>query len=370
MKSHSIQYLRGFAATAIVIFHLQIQLQRFQYNGPFPNWLSAGVDIFFVISGYIMWSTTINRDVGAIEFMARRLIRIVPLYWTITTFFVVVLLVSPNVFQTSAFDFRHVVSSYLFLPYEHPVTHTLEPVVIPGWTLNYEMFFYVLFALWLNTNGKIRLIGILMMFIAIAASRFVADSDILKFYTSSLILEFGFGVAIAYLVSKKIYLPRYFIFAAPLLFLATVCVPDYTTVRETRFILWGLPAAFLVFSAVSYEQTTPLKPRWQLELIGDASYSIYLVHGVALAAIGQCWRRFAPYDSVTGLASFCIFATASSLMLGVGLYWFYERPVEALGKSSSGAPFRGRGSSALRALNDGTARRLSRLGPPAPRLVR
>src|SRR4051794_18164497 len=110
MKIHSIQYLRGIAAIMVVIYHLQIQLQRMHYNGTFPDWLSSGVDIFFVISGFIMWSTTIDHNMSVYEFIVRRLIRIVPLYWTVTTFFVIMMFVAPNVFQSSKFYLPHVVS--------------------------------------------------------------------------------------------------------------------------------------------------------------------------------------------------------------------------------------------------------------------
>ena len=216
MKTYSIQYLRGFAAMAIVIFHLHIQLQRLEYFGPFPQWLSSGVDVFFVISGYIMWSTTIDRHMSPIEFMARRGIRVVPLYWTVTTLFVTGMFLSPNVFQSSAFSLPHVLSSYLFFPYEHPVTHALEPVVIPGWTLNYEMFFYILFAIWLTASRSTRLLGLMVTLVSIVLLRFVTRNVIVDFYTSSIILEFGFGVIVAYAVSKNILSPKYFGLIAPI----------------------------------------------------------------------------------------------------------------------------------------------------------
>jgi len=109
----SIQYLRGVAALFVVFYHCFVQVQRLGYAGPVPQFFASGVDIFFVISGFIMWCTTCDGKVGTLEFWTRRVIRIVPLYWLVTTSYVAILLINPGWMQSAKFDLYHVVASYL-----------------------------------------------------------------------------------------------------------------------------------------------------------------------------------------------------------------------------------------------------------------
>ena len=142
---YSIQYLRGIAALMVVLLHVRVQLGRMGYGGYWPEFLMAGVDIFFVISGFIMWVTTFDGSTTPWQFLFRRFVRIIPVYWLLTTTTVAVMLVAPSAVQSGRFDSIHVLSSYLFIPTVHPLTGMMEPVLIPGWTLNYEMFFYIIF---------------------------------------------------------------------------------------------------------------------------------------------------------------------------------------------------------------------------------
>lgn len=127
----------------VVVYHLKPQLERMNASLLPADWLSAGVDLFFVISGFIMWWTTSGIEITPGRFMLKRVHRIVPLYWAVTGFYVVVLLVAPRFMQTGALDPAHAIASFLFIPWQHPVLAPAYPLVTPGWTLNYEMFFYV-----------------------------------------------------------------------------------------------------------------------------------------------------------------------------------------------------------------------------------
>ncbi|MFX8354845.1 hypothetical protein ABTL90_19105, partial [Acinetobacter baumannii] len=93
---------------------------------------------------------------GGLAFLRDRLLRIAPLYWTLSLLMVVLLLTMPQLAQTSKFDARHALLSFLFSPAMHPVLGHYWPLIVPGWTLNYEMFFYVIFALALGSGGRAR----------------------------------------------------------------------------------------------------------------------------------------------------------------------------------------------------------------------
>ncbi len=338
MRLNSIQYLRAVAALMVVIFHLGIQIQRMGYDGPWADFLSCGVDIFFVISGFIMWSTTAATPISPLEFMRRRLARIAPLYWTVNILFIIMMLALPNVFQSAKFDLAHIVSSLLFLPYPHPVLATLEPLVVPGWTLNYEMFFYVIFgiSLFLPSRARVYAIGGALLAIALAGQIFHVENTYFKFYTSNIIVEFLLGVIVATAYMNKVLMPPRFLFGTIVCSLALAILLPMLLPQAPRLLSWGIPAAVTVFAIVSAEAQKPMARLYLPGLLGDASYSLYLTHGVMLSAVGQLWRRLAPEPSALSYGSFAITATLSAVALAVLCYRLIELPADRLLKRRRG----------------------------------
>ena len=161
----SLQYLRAFAAMLVVAFHACDKLAKMDNANPavaFPVGLT-GVDIFFVVSGFIIFVTARQSDATPLGFMRKRLIRVAPLYWVLTLFLAGVAIMKPEVLATTVFDLRHFVASMLFIPWQHPQIGAMLPLLIPGWTLNYEMAFYVMFAASLALPRSIRLWALLAL---------------------------------------------------------------------------------------------------------------------------------------------------------------------------------------------------------------
>ena len=196
----SLQYLRAFAAMLVVAFHACDKLAKMQGADPsvaFPVGLT-GVDIFFVVSGFIIFVTAKQSDIGPFGFMRKRVIRVVPLYWVLTLLLAAVAVVKPDVLTTSVFETRHFVASMLFIPWQHPQIDALLPLLIPGWTLNYEMAFYAMFAASLFLPKPIRLWALLALLAGLAISGAIVPLDgIAGFYTDPIILEFAAGLLIA-----------------------------------------------------------------------------------------------------------------------------------------------------------------------------
>ena len=139
----SIHFLRGIAALVVCVMHLNGEAHKML---PQPlnvkTWIS-GVDIFFVISGFIMIYTN-DKGFGSLEssitFMFRRLIRIVPMYWLFTSLMVASIILFPRLLHTAQFSYCHLVLSLLFIPHISPDTsHDIHPILSLGWTLNYEV---------------------------------------------------------------------------------------------------------------------------------------------------------------------------------------------------------------------------------------
>jgi exopolysaccharide production protein ExoZ len=325
-------YMRGAAVLMIVFVHLQGVIQRIGYSGYWPTpFLAPGVDIFFIISGFIMWVTT-ARGMRTADFYRRRVIRIVPLYWVLTTIVLAVLLVAPKAVQTGRFETWHVVASYLFIPAVHPVEHVLQPLLIPGWTLNYEMFFYALFGAALALPPLQRFTSISLVLCAAAAIPLVISVDPftpLGFYTSDIMLEFVFGMALGWAYVNGLKLSPFLLLA-----LVTVGVIGIATFGSAshRSLSVGIPALCLVGGAVMFERLWPVPSLPALHLIGNASYSIYLVHPLALSAVGQLWRKLplpAQYDhSAVALG---LVAVMSSTLIGIVIYLLIEKPLLKLG---------------------------------------
>jgi exopolysaccharide production protein ExoZ len=129
-KFDSIQYLRAVAALAVVLYHAG----GLRHGDTFAVG-AAGVDIFFVISGFVMWSTSSAHPQSAREFFIRRLARVAPMYWLLTLLLVAGALLVPAAFPRLKLETFHTTLSLLFIPARSPVNdQLLWPVLVQGWT--------------------------------------------------------------------------------------------------------------------------------------------------------------------------------------------------------------------------------------------
>jgi len=271
MKLVSIQYVRALAALAVVLFHATQRVHVPFYVG------AAGVDVFFVISGFIMWIVT-ERGTRAETFLAHRLLRIVPLYWIGTL--IAAILVQPQ--------FDRLAASFLFIPWRAP-DGRVWPVLGQGWTLQYEMFFYLLFAVGLLTPRRVQLAAINIALIGLSCISLAAPSDdpVLHTYTDPILLEFLAGIWLA-VVWRSGRLPLHAgapLLTAGILAFAAVALAEIDPQGFPRLLFWGAPAWMLVAGCLALEERLP-KSRIGVAL-GDASYSIYLFHAFITSAV---WR--------------------------------------------------------------------------------
>ncbi|HEX8533553.1 MAG TPA: acyltransferase [Allosphingosinicella sp.] len=290
----SVQCLRGLAALMVVLHHLQNQTGRLGLGHTDWSALPSGVDIFFVISGFIMWVTTASKpDRTAFSFYRDGITRIAPLYWLITAFLVAVLVVAPGATNTAVLDWPHIFRSLLFIPAEHPVTHAYQPTLIPGWTLNMEMFFYLLFGAAIAAGGadlRLRCRIIVPALLAIVAAGLVVRPEgLLGFYTQDMVGEFAAGILIGVAFAER-RLPRSNWFWVPLVAgFVLILAPTPLADLGSRLVRWGFPASLIVFGAVFVPQPGPAA----LQRLGDWSYALYLSHPITLAASEKAWAKLA-----------------------------------------------------------------------------
>jgi exopolysaccharide production protein ExoZ len=322
----AIQYLRGMAAVAVVVFHLSGRISVSPETTYGTSAMYAGVDLFFVISGFVMaWTTIHSRRVSPWTFLTRRLVRIVPLYWLMTCFMLAVLLVSPEVLRTAKLDWLHVAGSFLFIPVINPATGAYEPLVIPGWTLNYEMAFYLVFAgaIMAGKGEAWRTLLLASGVIAIltAVGQVLPPPSVSKFYTHPIILEFAFGMAAAWIAKNA--RP-----ARPVILIAVAGVAGIMLLWPSvspgeRAIERGLFAAALVLAAAWISAPKLIS----LEIVGDASYSIYLSHGVTVAVVMKLSQAFGWLESPALRALTLFGSLAACIAVGIVVWYAIERPL-------------------------------------------
>ena len=149
-RRHTCRCCAPFAALLVVFVHLDELLPRLGL----PLFGGAGVDIFFVISGFIMVHTTMDRDdVTPWSFMAGRISRIVPAYWVATFAVFGIALVAPSLLRTPHLPVGELLQSLAFIPFVKDSGLT-QPLLFVGWTLNYERFFYLVFAMGLGSSPR------------------------------------------------------------------------------------------------------------------------------------------------------------------------------------------------------------------------
>ncbi|MEJ1961703.1 MAG: acyltransferase [Gammaproteobacteria bacterium] len=321
-KLGTIQHLRAVAALGVVLYHATSQV----YGGEsaYLRMGAAGVDLFFIISGFIMWATAVARDENPGRFAVKRLIRIVPLYWLVTTAVVLVVLAAPNLMRSSSLDAAHIAASYGFIAWPHPRnTDRFWPLLIPGWTLNYEMLFYAIVTGALFLKRRFRLPGIAAaLILPVLAGRMLHPQSTLAFYTDPILLEFLFGIGVGALYTQGASVTRPIGYAAICAGIVSFLLAGPYGTDLNRALTWGAPMALLVLGAVNVPKILPDRP---FRLLGDASYSLYLSQ---FCVVGPCARLLAPLAGrndakLLAVAALIVVACA----IGVATYYFIEAPL-------------------------------------------
>jgi exopolysaccharide production protein ExoZ len=292
----TIQALRAVAALFVVVFHaFETWGERVDPTAPDVNWENgaAGVDIFFIISGFVMVISSrrlVAQASGWLIFLRHRVVRIVPLYWLLTTVKILAVMALGGIVLRTGLGFNFVAGSYLFLPVTDSAGH-FRPVLPVGWTLTYEFLFYLLFAAALAIQVDIlRIVVPGLGLIAVAA---LVRRDTWPAWTilfDTIVVEFVFGVTLAKWTLRGFRLSPAIAGALVIGGFGLILMLPMIS-ENARVLTWGIPAFAIVAGAVSLEPLVAATlPSWLLAL-GDASYSIYLSHGFVLPALGLLFGR-------------------------------------------------------------------------------
>lgn len=296
---HSIQVLRGVAALMVVISHIGAVERKYGFSG--QNLLAradigqAGADLFFLISGFIMVVTMARRFGNPSEigpFLIRRFMRIYPIYWVFVLVICLAQAVRPEWVNSSYPGETRYLTSFLLLPAPG------VPVMMVAWTLEYEVAFYLIFAvlMFLPFRWLLPLLSLFFGLLVLFGEFVFTDGFWPGWAMRPILLEFLLGAALGHLhLQKRWGFGWLLTFTGIVLWVIATMGPASQPIRGfgdaflERPISFGIPAGLLLYGLVSLEKKIGVKFPMFLQRLGDSSYSLYLSHVLVISVGGRLW---------------------------------------------------------------------------------
>jgi exopolysaccharide production protein ExoZ len=321
----SIQYLRAFAALAVVVFH------ACQWSDVDFDIGAGGVDVFFVISGFLMWRITQDQAVTATDFLRRRIVRVVPLYWIATITLALLALAAPGLISQLKPTAPHLALSLLFIPHLDPDGIPF-PFLPPGWTLNYEAILYLIFTASLAAPRSRRL-ALVVGALGLITLTGLVIRPLFPLFANPMMLEFAAGVLLARFAEDGRWPSRGMGWSLIGLGLVVFAMLRVLGIHSDigRWFLWGAPAVVIIAGALAVEASGRLPRSAILKRLGDASYAIYLCHWPIIAIAAKLAGERQPWLFVPTV-------TLAAMMAGLAVHVWVEAPLIRLLRRRSPQP--------------------------------
>lgn len=340
-RLENIQALRGVASLMVLIAH--VKGAETDYGGAgaiLPHFLYmgvVGVDLFFLISGFVMTHVALSGERGpgaAQRFLFNRAARIYPVYWAATALLMALYAGKQFLFAEPT-PFPNPIETFLLLPDDH------YPLIPVGWTLVHELYFYAVFAIfvvWRPVGLPIFLAGWMTIVTAALALGVFGANAWTKILFNPLTFEFIIGALIALLLRRgvtRFALPALIagilVFGIETLFFAAQLYPDVMGQFFLRATLFAPPFALILYGAAALEKEKRLlAPSW-LRRTGDASYSLYLIHVPVFLVVGKLVSIAVADTRLDNLLLVTGF-TIAALAAGFALHFFVEQKLLAASK--------------------------------------
>jgi len=338
----SIQYLRGLAALSVLVTHA-LQWPLAEMNIVLLKTGRLGVEVFFVISGFIITTIAGDGRFNPREFLVRRGFRILPAYWAATFLITILAIAIPAQFRTTIPTTEGLIKSLLFIPSLEPKA----PLLLLGWSLNFEVFFYLLFASLFFLRSEARTLVLLGIFtLLVGIGQFATGlSHVEAIYTSPSLIGFSLGTILAQAYRHGLFARfyaqlRWATIAAPCVLLVAFYVVDWNGAEEIalwKHVLMSSTALSIVLLGLNHEAAGEVTHVKSLKYIGDISYSVYLFHLFAVGAIWAISKRLFDAHQPLVYSSFATLAVLAGLAIGLVCHHFIEKPFLAGGPKRSRA---------------------------------
>ncbi|HBS6404210.1 acyltransferase family protein [Klebsiella pneumoniae] len=301
---NQIQWLRAIAAILVVITHFtgkpySVKLLDHEFSSG-----AIGVDIFFIISGFIMMYVSDLKKQYPIKFILNRFIRILPVHYFFLFILIIIFLIKPDMINSSVSK-TYVWESFLLVPALRNDAEYLNPVI---WTLCYEMMFYLIFCVSLNLkNLTTSAIATTLVISAIVFSGFFykGDNIYISAATDSISLEFCYGMLL-YVFYKKGFLTFHWLLPLMLSIILYFVLKQFDFYR---FIKLGIPSALIFISFLNMKNSKITF----LNFLGKISYEIYICHIMVISASYLILFRL-------GVFNIFAYATLTSVLILISAY--------------------------------------------------
>ena len=320
--SLNIQYLRALAVICVVLFHIVGTSKNYNFNYynylSIGNWGEYGVDLFFVISGYIISYSQFHSKKTFKKFLINRILRILPIYYLLTLFLILLIFMFPTLFKSWNLETEDFIYSFLFLS----TYHYKMPLIYVGWSLEFEVLFYLIFSL------SILFKNILKEHIFISV---VIFGIYLFFKPGTIIFEFILGILVfniynSYKIKSKFSFLIIILGLCMFFYNSRVNIDLEQEVKNNlRFFYFGIPAAIVLYGSLCAKEF-----KFNiLKTIGNASYSIYLIQVFTIPFFFKALEFF----NFSGLQSLFFLLNATFTVLGgIIFYIYFEKKLLISGK--------------------------------------
>jgi peptidoglycan/LPS O-acetylase OafA/YrhL len=330
-KIECIQHFRFVAACLVILFHSDLHLTRL-YGGDFdPVGVAAsGTDLFLVMGGFMLVHASYGKPGDGWSFLWQRLVRVAPLYWLVTIAMVALYLIAPQMFKTTRLEWPHVLASLAFLPYPHPVLGIDRPFLVPGWVLNYFVFFYVLFAPLRARPVNVQVGAMVAMLASLIALRsaFPHESRYLDFYGAPVVADciIGLVVVLIYHNVKRMPAPFLVLAACTGAVIVALGMASGVSAGHDRVLYWGMAGGLFLLVCLYVER----QGRWLrsplLRRLGGASFSIFLSGNFTLTMIATALQH-SHAASVIGRSGASVLLMVGAIAGGIVLHELVEIPL-------------------------------------------
>jgi exopolysaccharide production protein ExoZ len=322
-RLNSLTALRAIAATTVIFFHLMSPTgTRF---GEF------GVDIFFVLSGFVIAMVIDSKRISAREFLMGRLTRIVPVYWLMTIALFAAVSIRPDLFNSTTASIPNLLKSLFFIPYRKE-NGLIHPMLFVGWSLNYELLFYMISGVVLILFRRYRLASIsaVLLIVFAVASELPSDAVWVEFLSLARSLEFALGIA-AWCIWKSDYrIPhRLALVGLPTLYCGMAYV-EWIGITDYVLLRSGIPCFLMLLCTTSLEAWFVNSGVARLMIfLGNASYATYLSHSFVVEAARKLIPTYLHGFQATSPLGIALVLVSASLV-GSSLYCLVDRPTQRL----------------------------------------
>ncbi len=323
-RLYNLQIGRFIAAISVVLLHLTYGLHtNFGFSSDVVMHIGTfGVYLFFVISGFIIFHIESKYKKNSTAFLIQRIARVIPLYYIATIVLFAFVIIAPDLVNSTEARTDYLFKSLLFIPFSRD--GGVKPLLFLGWTLNYEIYFYLMAYISLKFTGTVLNSAYPILILVIIGLGVETDSVIFNFYANPVVINFLFGMALS--VLYRDHAGKFALISYPLLIIGVISFFFLDTIvpHAPAILKLGVPAAVIAGGILGLDIKKNVITAPFISL-GDASYSMYIIHPYILQALTKIVLLIFG-ATMTGSSIYVVVSLFFIILVSILSYLFFEKP--------------------------------------------